>query len=136
MIVQHGLPGTRTGVIEVARQFAAAGIVTIAIMLRGLARALPRIRRPHHLHPARGRIGYIGVSYGGAMGGLLAGVEHRISAYALVVGDGGLVTHSTGPDDIYGPFWSGGHVLPPRAECDALAWFSEEMGLTPADPVC
>ena len=39
------------------------------------------------------RIGYIGYSYGAAMGGLLAGVEHRIRAYGLMVGDGGLVTH-------------------------------------------
>lgn len=41
------------------------------------------------------RIAYIGYSYGAAMGGLLAGVEHRIKAYGLMVGDGGLVTHFT-----------------------------------------
>ena len=41
------------------------------------------------------RIGYIGYSYGAAMGGLLAGVEHRIKAYGLMVGDGGLVNHFT-----------------------------------------
>jgi dienelactone hydrolase len=45
------------------------------------------------------RIGYLGISFGGAMGGLLAGVEKRIKAFALVVGDGGLVTHFTGEDD-------------------------------------
>jgi len=39
------------------------------------------------------RIGYIGYSYGAAMGGLLAGVEPRIKAYGLMVGDGGLVNH-------------------------------------------
>jgi hypothetical protein len=33
------------------------------------------------------------------MGGLLAGVEDRLQAYVLQVGDGGLVTHSTGPED-------------------------------------
>jgi uncharacterized protein len=43
------------------------------------------------------RLGYVGISYGGAMGGLLAGVEKRIKAYALVVGDGGIVSHHTGP---------------------------------------
>jgi poly(3-hydroxybutyrate) depolymerase len=42
------------------------------------------------------RVGYVGSSYGGAMGGLLAGVEGRIKAYALEVGDGGLVTHFSG----------------------------------------
>jgi len=45
------------------------------------------------------RLAYIGGSYGGAMGGLLAGVEHRLKAYVLVVGDGGLVSHLTGFDD-------------------------------------
>jgi dienelactone hydrolase len=44
----------------------------------------------------RTRLGYLGISYGGATGGLLAGVEHRIKAYALVVGDGGVVSHFTG----------------------------------------
>ena len=44
------------------------------------------------------RLGYLGVSYGGAMGGLLAGVETRLAAYALVVGDGGLVSHTSGPE--------------------------------------
>ena len=38
---------------------------------------------------------FIGVSYDGAMGGLLAGIEPRIKAFALVVGNGGLVSHNT-----------------------------------------
>jgi hypothetical protein len=33
------------------------------------------------------------------MGGLLAGVEHRLQAYVLVAGDGGLVTHETNPQN-------------------------------------
>jgi hypothetical protein len=45
------------------------------------------------------RLAYMGISGGGAMGGLLAGVEHRLQGYVLVVGDGGLVTHITGPED-------------------------------------
>ena len=45
------------------------------------------------------RIAYLGVSYGGAMGGLLAGVENRLQAYVLIVGDGGLVTHVTNPEN-------------------------------------
>jgi dienelactone hydrolase len=48
------------------------------------------------------RIGYLGISYGAAMGGLLAGVEDRIAAYVLAVGDGGLVEHFLGPDDASG----------------------------------
>ncbi|MGW8227014.1 MAG: prolyl oligopeptidase family serine peptidase [Anaerolineales bacterium] len=46
------------------------------------------------------RIAYLGVSYGGAMGGLLAGIEKRVKAYVLVVGDGGLVTHATNPENL------------------------------------
>jgi fermentation-respiration switch protein FrsA (DUF1100 family) len=33
------------------------------------------------------------------MGALFVGVERRLKAAALVVGDGGLVSHSTGPED-------------------------------------
>ena len=51
----------------------------------------------------RNRLGYFGVSYGGAMGALFAGVERRLRTYLLVVGDGGLVTHFTGPEDQPGP---------------------------------
>ena len=52
------------------------------------------VARPE-IDPAR--LAYVGISYGGAMGGLLAGVEARLSAYALVVGDGGLVEHTSEP---------------------------------------
>jgi dienelactone hydrolase len=34
----------------------------------------------------RARLAYVGVSYGGAMGGLLAGVEPRVAAFVLAVG--------------------------------------------------
>lgn len=43
------------------------------------------------------RLAYMGLSYGGAMGGLLAGVETRLKAYVLNVGDGGLVEHTSNP---------------------------------------
>jgi cephalosporin-C deacetylase-like acetyl esterase len=46
------------------------------------------------------RIAYMGVSYGGAMGGLLAGIDHRPKAYVLIVGDGGFVTHQTNPANL------------------------------------
>lgn len=46
------------------------------------------------------RIAYQGISYGGAMGALFVGIERRIRAAALVVGDGGLVSHFTGPEDM------------------------------------
>jgi dienelactone hydrolase len=62
-----------------------------------LRRAVDLLRSLPDVHPDR--IGYLGYSYGGAMGGLLAGVEHRIAAFVLMVGDGGLVEHAIGPDD-------------------------------------
>jgi uncharacterized protein len=46
------------------------------------------------------RIAYLGVSYGGAMGGLLAGIDHRLKACVLIVGDGGFVTHQTNPQNL------------------------------------
>jgi hypothetical protein len=50
------------------------------------------------------RIGYVGYSYGAAMGGLLAGIEPRIKAYGLMVGDGGLVNHFTHDNKPIGGF--------------------------------
>lgn len=44
------------------------------------------------------RLAYIGYSYGAAMGGLLAGIEPRIKAFGLMVGDGGLISHFTSAD--------------------------------------
>jgi fermentation-respiration switch protein FrsA (DUF1100 family) len=40
------------------------------------------------------------------MGGLLAGVEHRIAAFVLMSGDGGPVELFTGPEDRSGPFFT------------------------------
>ncbi len=45
------------------------------------------------------RLTYIGGSYGGAMGGLFAGIETRLKAYVLKVGDGGIIEHMSEPDD-------------------------------------
>jgi cephalosporin-C deacetylase-like acetyl esterase len=55
------------------------------------------------------RIGYLGVSYGGAMGGLLAGVEDRVD---------------------------GGHFLPHEADCDAAAWLARHIGTSPDSASC
>jgi dienelactone hydrolase len=49
------------------------------------------------------RIGFLGYSYGAAMGSGLSGIERRIRAYVLDVGDGGLVSHFTGSDDAASP---------------------------------
>ena len=70
------------------------------------------------------RLGYMGGSYGGAMGGLLAGVEERIAAYALVVGDGGLYAHMTSPGD----------VIPPEG-LTREAWEAWERWMKPIEPM-
>jgi hypothetical protein len=119
--MQHGLPGTRLDTLPRAGRYAASGVVTLSIDApfarrgpEGLAEAVSFTRRDRRdqirlivdlrravdLLAGRndvdpGRIGYLGVSYGAAMGGLLAGVERRIGSFVLAVGDGGLVEHFT-----------------------------------------
>jgi dienelactone hydrolase len=125
VIVQHGLPSTKENVLPVGIDLARTGAVAMLIdapfnrpqqgTVRGDLSGTPKdrdeqiqliidLRRAVDLLVARpdvdaDRLAYVGVSYGAAMGGLLAGVEDRIKAYVLAVGDGGLVSHFTGPKD-------------------------------------
>lgn len=64
------------------------------------------------------RLGFIGVSYGAAMGALFAGVERRIDAYALLVGDGGLAAHFTQADAKRFP------RLPHLSQAQWCRWFA------------
>jgi uncharacterized protein len=113
LIAQHGLPGSKENAVFRAELLAKLGVVVIAIdapfaRRSGAPLAFTRrdraeqiqlivdLRRAVDLLRARtdvddDRIAYLGVSYGASMGGLLAGVEHRIAAFALLVGNGGLV---------------------------------------------
>jgi hypothetical protein len=59
------------------------------------------------------------------MGGLLAGVEDRLKAYVRAVGDGGLVSHFTGPDNPDGP-------LQRLAATDRERWF---QAMRPIEPI-
>ncbi len=124
LVLMHGMPGSRDTGSSLAMSYARSGAVVIAIsapfarpdgprdrtvtfteqdraeqiqLIVDLRRAVDYLMAHHAVDPER--IGYVGGSYGGAMGGLLAGVERRIAAYALVVGDGGLVAHFSGPED-------------------------------------
>jgi dienelactone hydrolase len=125
VIVQHGLPSTKEDFLPVGIDLARTGAVAILIdapfnrpqhgIIRGDISGTPKdrdeqiqliidLRRAVDLLIARpdvdaDRLAYVGISYGAAMGGLLAGVEDRIKAYVLAVGDGGLVSHFTGPND-------------------------------------
>ena len=127
MQIMHGMPGSRSDsfVFALGPRYARAGALCLAIsapwarvvegesmeMVTGteqdrqnqiqlivdLRRGIDLLLSFKEVDPKR--LGYVGGSYGGAMGGLLAGVEKRVHAYALMVGDGGLVAHRTGADD-------------------------------------
>jgi poly(3-hydroxybutyrate) depolymerase len=121
IVLMHGMPGNARSMAGHAQQLARSGAVVIAIdapfarrggppvrhsaedraeqvqLIKDLQRAVDVLRTRVNVDGER--IAYVGVSYGGAMGALFVGVERRIRAAALVVGDGGLVSHFTGPED-------------------------------------
>lgn len=132
VILQHGLPGGRGRLLFQAMNLAKAGAVSLLIdapfarpenrhraagditfterdrdeqiqLIIDLQRGVDLLSSRADVDASR--IAYIGRSYGAAIGGLLAGIEKRIKAYILAVGDGGLVTHFAGSDDKTGVFW-------------------------------
>jgi dienelactone hydrolase len=212
LIVQHGLPGDKFQVLPIAENFARIGAVVVAIdapwsrrgevpdftvhdradqiqLMVDLRRAVDLLRARDDVDDDR--IAYLGFSYGAAMGGLLAGIEHRIAAFVLASGDGGLVSHVTGigayghelsqlpsarrkrwldamrpiepikwiglahapilflsgrNDELVPPadarkyqqaahepkdvrWYDSGHVLPPKAMCDAARWLRTRIGI-------
>ena len=122
IVLMHGMPGTARSMMGQGQLLASYGAVAIAIdapfarrdgspvrfsaadsaeqvqLVRDLQRAVDVLRAQPNVDAAR--IAYLGISYGGAMGALFVGIERRIRAAALVVGDGGLVSHFTGPEDV------------------------------------
>jgi dienelactone hydrolase len=121
IVLMHGMPGTARDMAGYAQLLARYGAVVIAIdapfarrsgqpvrfiaqdraeqiqLIKDLQRAVDVLRARPNVDAAR--IAYLGISYGGAMGALFVGIEQRIKAAVLVVGDGGLVSHFTGPED-------------------------------------
>jgi poly(3-hydroxybutyrate) depolymerase len=122
MIYQHGMPSSRFDMAYLAKSYARVGVVGIAIdapfnrpehdnynpvpfresdareqiqLILDLRRAVDLLVARPDIDPQR--LAYLGSSYGGAMGGLFAGVETRLQGYVLMVGDGGLVSHFSGP---------------------------------------
>ncbi len=118
LIFMHGGNGNRASLLPGALLMAKTGAVCLLIdsPLNG-GRAVPGQQLADFAHPERTRaamiqnvidlrrgvdllisqkevdakrLGYIGASYGGTIGGVLAGVEKRIKAYALLVGTGDL----------------------------------------------
>ena len=118
IILMHGSSGSREYLLPLAKDLIRTGAVVLTIsapsarisgkdwitftpldrdeqvqLMVDLRRGVDLLLQQEKVDPAR--IGYIGYSYGAAMGGLLAGIEPRIKAYGLMVGDGGLVNHFT-----------------------------------------
>jgi dienelactone hydrolase len=122
IVLMHGLPGNARNMSGLGQALAQFGAVAIAIdapfarrgaedilftpqdsveqvqLIKDLQRAVDVLRAQPNVDDER--IAYQGVSYGGAMGALFVGIERRIKTAVLVVGDGGLVTHHTGPEDV------------------------------------
>jgi dienelactone hydrolase len=121
IVLMHGMPGTARNMAGLGQQLAQQGAVVVAIdapfarragqpvrftsqdraeqiqLIKDLQRAVDVLRARPNVDAER--IAYLGVSYGGAMGALFAGIERRLKAAVLVVADGGLVSHFTGPED-------------------------------------
>lgn len=121
IVLMHGMPGNSRNTAAGAQLLAEHGAVVIAIdapfarrggspvrfsaedraeqiqLIKDLQRAVDVLRARANVDDER--IAYLGYSYGGAMGALFVGIERRIKAAVLVVGDGGLVSHYTGPED-------------------------------------
>lgn len=129
ILLMHGSSGSRLDMLPFAKDLVATGAVVLTIsapsarpqpgsrewltfspqdredqiqLMVDLRRAVDLLSQQEKVDPAR--IGYVGYSYGAAMGGLLAGIEPRIKAYGLMVGDGGLVNHFTDGDKPVGGF--------------------------------
>jgi dienelactone hydrolase len=146
IVLMHGMPGNARVMAAQGQLLAQHGAVAIAIdapfarrsgppiqfspgdraeqiqLIKDLQRAVDVLRSRANVDDER--IAYLGISYGGAMGALFVGIERRIKAAALVVGDGGLVSHLTGPEDL--SFMAG------LSCATRVDWFA---AMTPIEPI-
>ena len=145
VVMMHGMPSKARDLTGYATTIASYGAVVIAIdapwarragspinmtrqdrdeqiqLMKVLQRAVDVLRAQPNV--AADRIAYHGVSYGGAMGALFAGIERRIKTAVLVVGNGGLVTRSTSPNDL---------AYMATLSCAArVAWFRDMVPIEP-----
>jgi dienelactone hydrolase len=127
ILLMHGSSGSRESMLPLAKDLVNTGAVVLTVsapsartsgrdwisftpqdreeqiqLMIDLRRGVDLLTRHEKVDPSR--MGYIGYSYGAAMGGLLAGIEPRIKAYGLMVGDGGLVNHFTDDGEPVGGF--------------------------------
>ena len=146
IVLMHGMPGNARQTTNQAQQLAELGAVVIAIdapfarrggepvrlnaadraeqiqLIKDLQRAVDILRSRPNVD--ENRVGYVGISYGAAMGALFVGIERRLKAAALVVGDGGLVSHFTGPEDL--------SFMESLSCATRLDWF---RAMTPIEPI-
>ena len=119
LVMQHGMPGKAEYVSWVSGNIAHHGAIVVALDAPFARRAgdpvtftpqdsaeqvqlIVDLRRAFDLLIGRPdvdarRLAFVGRSFGAAIGGLLAAVEHRPRTYGLIVGDGGLVAHYSAP---------------------------------------
>lgn len=119
VVLGHGLPGSSETFIGRGVYIAKHGAVVIAVdapfnrrpgppitltprdsaeqvqLIQDLQRAVDVLAARRDVDA--GRLAYVGRSYGGATGALLAGVERRLKTYILAVADGGITTRFTAP---------------------------------------
>jgi dienelactone hydrolase len=121
IVMLHGAPGDAWGMGGIAMPVARHGAIVLVLdapfarrdkdnplsftpgdsvdqvqLLVDLQRAVDVLLARSDVDPSR--LGFVGVSYGAAIGAAFAGVERRIAAYALLVGDAGLAAHFTQSD--------------------------------------
>jgi dienelactone hydrolase len=149
IIMMHGAPGDAAGMGGVAVPFARQGAIVLALDAPFARRDrnnplsfTPRdsvdqvqlivdLQRAVDLLIARddvdaSKLGFVGLSYGAAMGAHFAGVERRIAAYALLVGDAGLAAHFRDADLSQFP------GLAQRSPAEWCRWFAAMEPLSSA----
>ena len=146
ILLMHGMPGNAVQMTTYGALLARHGAVVVALdapfARRGgeplrlteadsaeQVQLMTDLQRAVDLLVARpdvdaGRLGYVGISYGGAMGAPFVGIERRLKTGALVVADGGLVTHLTGPED-------GGSPLAELSCAERRRWLESMIPIEP-----
>jgi uncharacterized protein len=156
IVLMHGLPGEAESALRHAGLgIAAAGAVVISIdapwsrrgdlpdltprdsadqvqLMQDLQRAVDVLEARADVDPTR--IGYVGGSYGGAMGVLFTSIERRLKAAVLFVPDGGLVSHFT--DSLGNPLSLLANATPAaRRRWLAAMWPIEPIRFLPDAPM-
>ena len=141
IVMLHGAPGDAAGMGGIAVPIARQGAIVLALdapfarrdknnplsftsrdsvdqvqLMVDLQRAVDVLVARNDVDPSR--LGFVGLSYGAAMGAMFAGIERRIGAYALLVGDAGLAAHFKDADLTQFP------GLPQLSRAEWCRWFA------------